>query len=134
MRPDRLEFLVHLFLADAPVIPAGDQRQPVMVEDGPKRAAVARELAAKLGTGIAGFRGFGEAGLERRVAAQFRHVVIGPGDRVDAKSNCRHCSLSAPQPGWLRGVWSREEMAAIAGGRAKTLPSSFGRTPSQHPA
>ena len=87
MRRDRIHLGRDLLFVAAAVIPARDHRQPVALHDRLQLGRLARELAAKLGAGIAGLLRLAEADLERRVAAEFRHVVIGPGDRVDANAN-----------------------------------------------
>ena len=84
---DRIHLGGDLLFVAAAVIPARDHLQPVALHDRLQLGRLARKLAAELGAGIAGLLGFAEADVERRVAAEFRHVVIGPGDRVDADAN-----------------------------------------------
>ena len=84
VREERLELLVDLALEDAAVPPAADQPEVVARKDRPEHRAVARELAAELGAEIARLARLGEADLERRVAAELGHVVVGPGDGIDA--------------------------------------------------
>ena len=72
VRKDRVEFLVDLPVEDAPVVPAGDEVEPVGREDGTKFGAVTRKFAAELGSAIPRLRGFQQAGFQRRVAAEFR--------------------------------------------------------------
>ena len=87
MRPDRIHFGADVLLVAAAIIPARNHGKAMTLHDRLQLRRVARKLAAKFGAGIARLLGFAQANLKRRVAAEFRHVVIAPGDRVDANAN-----------------------------------------------
>ena len=59
MRQDGLELGVDVALQHPAVVPARNQGQPVPVQDLAQLVAVARKLAAKLGTRVARLAGFG---------------------------------------------------------------------------
>src|SRR5208337_1920955 len=65
-------------------IPAADERHAIVGELVLQRRAVGGQLVALLHADDAGFPGLGEAGLERRVAADLLQVVVAPADRVGA--------------------------------------------------
>src|ERR1051326_3473582 len=74
-------------LEEPPTVPAGDQRQPVAIEDRAERGALARKLVAELDAGITRLLRLGEAGLQRRLPTELREVVVGPRDGVDADAD-----------------------------------------------
>ena len=67
-------------------IPAGDELQIVRRKHRLQLARILREFAAGLGAGEAGLAAFGEAHVERRIAAELREIVVRPGDRSDAET------------------------------------------------
>jgi hypothetical protein len=93
MRGERRDFLGRAAAAKLRAVPAGDEIEPMPGEDGTQHGSVAWKLAAKLDAGESGQLRLGEAHLERDVAAQLRHVVVGPRDRIDAERHC-HVVLS----------------------------------------
>ena len=85
---DRRDLLGGGAPAQLRAVPARDESQAVLLED---RAATRSRSRGNLPPSSMpakpAIRASGEADLERNVAAQLRHVVVGPGDRVDAEQN-----------------------------------------------
>ena len=96
MRPHGRDLFLDAAGAQLAAVPAGDQLQPVLAEHGLDRGRVVGELAALLDALEAGLGRLLQAGLERRLAAELRHVVVGPGDRVGPELD-RHL-IVLPQP------------------------------------
>src|SRR5262249_9756237 len=69
--------------------PARDQRQAMPLEDRAQHLRIAREFVAELDPLESRQTPLGEAGFERRGAAQFGQIVIAPSDRADAEAD-RH--------------------------------------------
>jgi len=65
--------------------PAAANLDAVLVEDGAQDLCVHRKPAAGLHAGKAGLRGLGKASFQRNVAADFRQVVVPPGDGCNAE-------------------------------------------------
>src|SRR5215831_6579278 len=86
MALDRRDFFGDRALQEAAAVPARDQRQPVRFEDRAQNRRIAREFVAELDPFEPRQTRLGEAGFERRGAAQFGHVVIAPADRADAEA------------------------------------------------
>ena len=61
-------------------VPARDKRQIMIGQHRSQRAGLPGKLATGLGADKSGFAGFGQADLERRIAAKLRQVVIRPGN------------------------------------------------------
>jgi hypothetical protein len=74
---------LHVALQQPRAVPARDEGEAVAVEDRPERRSLPRELVAELDASEAGLPRLGQAGLQRRRRAEFRHVVVRPGERVD---------------------------------------------------
>jgi hypothetical protein len=68
-------------------IPAADDIDAERRNRRLQRIRFTWKLAAELYALKADFLGFAQDGLQRRVAAKFRHVVIGPSDGADAEAN-----------------------------------------------
>ena len=62
-------------------------------EQRPQDGRLARKLIAELDAGEPRLGRLGEAGLERRVAAQFGQIVVAPGDRADPEAHSHHRAL-----------------------------------------
>src|SRR5262249_34132966 len=83
--------------------PAGNQLEAVPLQNGAEHHRIHRELAAGLGAAEAGEPALRQAGLQRRIAAELRQVVVRPGDWRDAEPDAarlRHaptrCLSKAP--------------------------------------
>ena len=82
VRPHRRDLRLDRARAQIAAVPARDELEPVLAEDRLHLLGVVRELAALLDADEPGLGRLLQAGLQRRVAAELRHVVVGPGDRV----------------------------------------------------
>src|SRR5688500_19641707 len=84
------------------------------------------ELSASLGAGESRLAAFGEADLQRRVAAKLRQIVVGPGDGRNAEAGFH----SQKSPGSLclgrskRSDFSRPAAFAILSARAAAWRNS----------
>ena len=78
------DLLLHAALQQAAGVPAGDQLQVVALQDGAKQARFARKFIAQLEAGKAGLFPFAQTGLQRRLRAERRQVVVRPRQRVNA--------------------------------------------------
>jgi hypothetical protein len=77
-------------------VPAGNEMQPVAVEQRPQHCGIARELAAHFDSCVTRKTRLCETGLEWDVTAQLGHVVVGPCDGVDAERDHHGSSFSSP--------------------------------------
>ena len=114
MRLRRLELLARRALEQFGRIPAADEDQAELGELGLQRGAVVRHLVALLHALDAGLPGLGEAGLERRVAADLLQIVVGPADRVGADANA---SSQSPTR------WSVQRVLVVARARRRPPPA-----------
>ena len=87
VRIDGFLFLLDRTLQQARAVPARHQCQAVLGQDRTKDIGLAGELVAELDPVVARLLRFGQTGLQRRFAAELRHVVVGPGQRIDADTN-----------------------------------------------
>ncbi len=97
VRAHGLEFRGRVALEQGTAVPTGNQRKSVRGERCLELRRGARELAAELDALEARGPRFGEAGLERRLAADLGQVVDGPGERVDAEADAH----APPSPSTL---------------------------------
>jgi len=91
-------FGIHITFQQPRTIPAGHKIKPMPRQDRAQQRGIAREFMAKLKPREAGLLALSEADFERRGRAQFRHVIIGPGERIDPKTNTH----DQPPSAWLR--------------------------------
>ena len=73
-------------------VPPRHEREPVPFEDRPQLLRRQRILAARLRARIARLRHLRKAGVERRIAAELREIVVRPRDGGDAESCFLHLS------------------------------------------
>ena len=110
------EFVLGRALQQFGRIPAADERQAELARAWP---SARRRRWAACGPSpcptTPASRGFGEAGLERRVAADLLQVVVGPADRVGAEADA---SFQSPR----RWICQRVLVSARAG--ADLAPAS----------
>lgn len=90
MAGDGFDFFGHRTARQAAGVPAGDQRQVIRAQHITDALGVLGELAVEFKTFVADFLAFTERCAQRRFTAQGRQVVVAPGDRVDANSDCGH--------------------------------------------
>ncbi len=90
---DRCDFRLDRALEQPPAVPAGDEGEAVPIEDRAQGLGAARKLVAELDACIAGKARLGETRLERRLAAEFGQIVVGPGDRIDPDTHAHSVSL-----------------------------------------
>ena len=83
----RGDFRVRVLHQQAAAIPAADEIELERHERGLKRTRFTRKLAAKFDALEAKLLDITQDRVQRRVAAEFGHIVIGPGDRAHAKTN-----------------------------------------------
>src|SRR4029079_1839451 len=114
MRADRVHLGRDFLLGTAPIIPARDHIEPVARHDGLEHTRVARTLAAELGPVIARLLRLLETGLERRITAEFRHIVIRPGDGIDADADFHARSSCVSSRKREKGGREREAMRNLA--------------------
>ena len=63
-------------------VPAAHHVESMLAEKLVQHMRISREFPTELNAMKADFRGVGQHGFQRRVAAQFRHVIVDPGDRT----------------------------------------------------
>ena len=76
--------LARLQLGQKTGVPAGHAGKAVLVELGLECGAVFGEFVAQLEADVADLFAFAQRGFQRRFAAQGGHVVVEPGDGIDA--------------------------------------------------
>ena len=93
MRAQALHLLLRRPAQQFAGIPARDEVEPMRGENFLERHGLARKLVAELHPLEAGLLGLRQALFERRVAAEFRHVVIRPADGVRTETDWHQVSL-----------------------------------------
>ena len=86
------DLLLHAALQQSAGVPAGDQLQVVALQDGAKQPRFAREFIAQFEPCKTGLFPFAQAGLQRRLCAERRQIVVRPRQRVNAQLYT-HCRL-----------------------------------------
>ncbi len=87
---DGLDFLGDRAPRQAAGVPAGDQRQVIGAQHIANPFGVLGEFAVEFKTFVADFLAFAQRSAQGRFAAQGREIVVAPGDRVNANSDCGH--------------------------------------------
>src|SRR5438067_5845431 len=94
----------------------------------PQRGGLTRELVAQLEALVADGLALGQSHFQRDVAAQPRHVVVGPGDRVDAdldvESRAHGATQRNPSP-CGRGAGVRDVGKAIGQGTCFRFAATY---------
>src|SRR5229473_5352125 len=91
---DRRELLLDRAVEQTAAVPARDQAQPVPFQDRPQNRRIAGKFVAELDSFEPRELRLGKAGFERRVAAQFRQIVVAPADRANAEAHGHRAQLS----------------------------------------
>ena len=94
-------------LAKLRAVPARHQLEAVLVENWTKRSDRAWELTAELDAGVARESSLAKAYVEWNVATKLRHVIVGPGDRIDAERDGHADTSENAQYGELAPKLSR---------------------------
>src|SRR6266545_875586 len=108
MRLDGTCFVVGRASSELRAVPTRDEIESVPREDGPQRRSVARKLAAHIDARKTSEPRFGKTGVEGNVAAELRHIVVRPRDRVDADCDGHLSSGSSPHVASARRSWPGE--------------------------
>ena len=92
MRFDGFNLVGHCAANEMARIPARDTCEAVAREHGTQRVRRTRKLVAELEALVPDRLAFAERGLERRLAAEGRQVIVRPRNRVDAyaRDECLH--------------------------------------------
>lgn len=90
MPGDGFDFFSHRAAGQAAGVPTGDQRQVVGAQHIANALGILGEFAVEFKTFVADVLAFAQGGAQGRFSAQGRQVVVTPGDRVDANSDCGH--------------------------------------------
>ena len=79
------DLFVDAALKQAAGVPAGNQLQVVAAQDRPQYACLSGKFIAQFKAGKSRLPPFAQAGLQRRVRAEGRQIVIRLGQRIDAQ-------------------------------------------------
>jgi hypothetical protein len=104
MRAQRLHLRIGVALQELCGIPAGHTGHAEGRQRRLQGLRLARKLVAELHAFETGFLGLGEAHFERGLAAQFRHVVVGPADGIGPDADRHGFSFSRFMSLFL-GAW-----------------------------
>jgi hypothetical protein len=89
VRAEPRALLLERPLEEVETVPAGDEVERGVVEQGAQALGLPRELVPELDSGVAGRARFREALLQRDVTAQVVEVVVAPDDRIHSDAHRR---------------------------------------------
>jgi hypothetical protein len=85
---DGFDFFGHRTAGQTAGIPARNQRQIVRPQHVGDALGVLGKFAVELETFVTDFLALTQGGAQRRFATQGGQIVVAPGNRVDANSDC----------------------------------------------